>query len=125
VAQGGRTGSGCGRKPGEVAVNKKEWQAIEAARDLLGLGDRATRGEMKRAYRRLCKQYHPDLATDEEREANEEMMYRLTSAYELLMRYCDEYRFPLAPREGDVYDAEDWWMDRFGQDPLWSRRRRR
>ena len=39
------------------------------------------------------------------------------------MRYCDSYRFPLVPPEGHIYDAEDWWMDRFGQDPLWGRRR--
>jgi len=103
-------------------VNKKEWQGLDRARELLGLGDRATMDEIKRAYRRLCKKYHPDTTTAASR-ANTEMIYRLTEAYELLMRYCHEYRFPLKPGDGDVVDAEDWWLDRFGQDPLWSRRR--
>lgn len=103
-------------------MNRKEWQGIEKARKLLGLGDRATLGEMKRAYYRLSKQHHPDTA-GEENGINDDMMYRLTEAYNLLMRYCDEYRFPLMQPEGDIYDAEDWWMERFGQDPLWSRRK--
>ncbi len=104
-------------------MNKKEWQAIDRARDLLKLDDRATLGEMKRAYHRMCKKYHPDRAVETDESA--EVMYQLTEAYELLMRYTKEYRFPLIPGEGDIYDAEDWWMDRFGQDPLWSNRKRK
>ncbi len=105
-------------------MNKKEWQAIDRARRVLQLGDRATLGEIKRAYHRLCKAHHPDMQGNGQEDPQEsEIMYRLTESYELLMRYCDEYRFPLRPQEGDIYDAEDWWMDRFGQDPLWSRKR--
>ena len=101
-------------------MNRREWQAIEEARKLLGLGDKATLGEMKRTYYSLSKQHHPDTAgQDSSSEADEEMMYRLTEAYNLLMRYCDEYRFPLSKPENDIYDAEDWWMDRFGQESPW------
>ena len=103
-------------------MNRKEWQAIEEAGKLLGLGDKATQGEMKRAYYSLSKQYHPDTA-GQGHSSDEDMMRRLTEAYNLLMRYCEEYRFPLSKSDGDIYDAEDWWMDRFGQDPLWSRRK--
>lgn len=103
-------------------MNRKEWQAIEKAGKLLGLGDRATLGEIKRAYYRLSKQHHPDTAGPDQ-SPEDDMMYRLTEAYNLLMRYCDEYRFPLSAPRDAVYDAEDWWMDRFGQDPLWSRRK--
>ena len=104
-------------------MNQKEWQAIEQARELLKLDDRATLGEMKRAYHRMSKKYHPDRSA--ETEENSEIMYRITEAYELLMRYTKEYRFPLTPGDDDIYDAEDWWMDRFGQDPLWSNQKRR
>ena len=103
-------------------MNRKEWQAIGKARELLGLADRATLAEIKRAYYKLSKQYHPDTAGEDYAEG-EEMMYKLTESYDLLMRYCEDYRFPLTPGESDIYDAEDWWMDRFGQDPLWSRRK--
>ncbi len=110
-------------------MNRKEWQAIEQARDLLQLGDRATLAEIKRAYRRQSKLHHPDTAkTGEDRDG--ERMYRLTAAYEQLLRYCNEYRFPLKQEQGDrenldIYDPEDWWQARFGQDPLWSGRRTR
>lgn len=103
-------------------MNRQQWQALEEARELLGLGDRSTRGEMKRAYYQLSKSYHPDANSNSSSE-DKEMMYKLTAAYDLLMRYCDEYRFPLNPDEVDIDDAEDWWMDRFGQDPLWSPRK--
>ena len=104
-------------------MNKKEWQAIGRARELLKLDDRATLGEIKRAYHRMSKKYHPDLSGGTEERS--EIMYRITEAYELLMRYTKEYRFPLTPGDGEIYDAEDWWMDRFGQDPLWSNKHRR
>lgn len=104
-------------------MNKKEWQAIEQARDILKLGDKATLGEIKRAYHHLCRENHPDLAGGD--KGKEQAMYRITSAYELLMRYCHEYRFPLTPEPENIYDADEWWMDRFGSDPLWGPARRR
>ncbi|MEA2113863.1 MAG: J domain-containing protein, partial [Thermodesulfobacteriota bacterium] len=82
-------------------MNKKEWQSIDRARELLKLDDRATLGEMKRAYHRMCKKYHPDRAGDSDKGSD--IMYHLTEAYELLMRYTDEYRFPLTPGDGDIY----------------------
>lgn len=103
-------------------MTRKKWQKIDDARKVLGLGERATLGEIKRAYYKLCKEYHPDIP-GRGNNRDEEMMYRLTEAYDLLMRYCEEYHFPLQPEESDIYDAEDWWMDRFGQDPLWARRK--
>lgn len=104
-------------------MNRKEWEGIDRARQLLQLGDRATLGEIKRAYHRLCKRHHPDIQNDGGESDN--TIYRLTEAYELLMRYCNEYRFPLRTDEVDIYDAEEWWMDRFGQDPLWGGKRKK
>lgn len=103
-------------------MTSRKKHEIDKARKLLGLGDRATLGEIKRAYYSLCKKYHPD-ASGPGKEKDETMMYRLTEAYDILMRYCEQYRFPLQPEDADIYDAEEWWMDRFGQDPLWSRRK--
>ena len=110
-------------------MNRKEWQAIEQARELLLLGDRATLAEIKRAYHSQSKLHHPDTA-EAGKDRDDELMYRITAAYELLLRYCSEYRFPLRRESGeqddlDIYDPEDWWQARFGQDPLWSGRRTR
>ncbi|MEN8190193.1 MAG: J domain-containing protein [Thermodesulfobacteriota bacterium] len=103
-------------------MTKAEWQAIFEAKELLHLGDKATPGEMKRAFRKLCKQCHPDLAGDdgEKKKKNDVAMQKLTKAYDLLMRYCAQYRVPLVPDDAENMDPEDWWMDRFGCDPLWG-----
>ncbi len=100
-------------------MTKSEWQAITKAGQLLNLGDRATLGEIKRSYHRLCKKYHPDTA--DEKSCDSKKIYQLTEAYELLTSYCDEYRYPLVPEADAQYEAEDWWMDRFGQDPVWTK----
>lgn len=104
-------------------MTRKEWQAIEQAGQLLELGEQASLSEIKQAYRRLCKRYHPDHSKGKER-MNAERMYRLTEAYDLLMRYCEAYRFPLTPPEGeesDPYDPDDWWMERFGESAFWKK----
>ena len=99
----------------------EEWQAIDEARQLLNLGERATLGEIKRAYRKLCKRHHPDTAGEESIE-DAAMIRKLTRGYDLLMRYCDQFRIPLTPGDGDSIEPEDWWMDRFGRDPLWGKK---
>ena len=108
-------------------MNSKDWQAIEQARELLLLGDKATLAEIKRAYYRQSKIHHPDTSTGGGKGGSE-AMYKITAAYELLLRYCGEYRFPLSrpddqQEEYDLHDPEEWWQARFGQDPIWSGKR--
>jgi hypothetical protein len=38
------------------------------------------------------------------------------------MCYCEQFRIPLVPSDGESIDPEDWWMDRFGRDPLWGKK---
>ncbi len=100
-------------------MTRKEWEKIIAARELLGLGETATLAEIKKAYRRLSKIHHPDLTGNE--TGSEEQMRRLSEAYQTLLLYCKNFRFPLVIQQ-ETLDAADWWMDRFGQDPLWGRK---
>ena len=92
-------------------------QRIIAARDLLGLSERASINNIKQAYRRLVKQHHPDLAGGEEATA----MHALTDAYQLLLDVCNNYPVPLPPEDLVPQSDEDWWMERFGNDPLWGK----
>ena len=101
-------------------MTREEWQAIDEARQLLNLAERATMGEIKRAYRKMCKLHHPDVAGPEA-PADGAVIRELTRGYDLLMRYCEQFRIPLVPAAGDHIDPEDWWLDRFGQDPLWGK----
>ncbi len=69
-----------------------DFNEIEEARQLLGLGETATLKEIKRAYRTLAHRHHPDKQSGGE-SAGSENMKRLNRAYNLLMEYCNEYKY--------------------------------
>jgi preprotein translocase subunit Sec63 len=75
------------------------FKEIDTARRLLGLGEVATLKQIKRAYRRKARQYHPDRSGGEDAEG-EEMMKRLNWAYKLLIEYCVQYGYSF--KEEDV-----------------------
>jgi curved DNA-binding protein CbpA len=54
--------------------------ARQQALNVLGLPSNATRQQIKRRYRTLAKQYHPD------RGGDQQQMQRIIAAYELLMK---------------------------------------
>ncbi|MEN8141977.1 MAG: J domain-containing protein [Thermodesulfobacteriota bacterium] len=100
-------------------AKKTRKEKITAARDLLCLGESATLEEIKKAYREQAKKHHPDTA--QTKSGNDVEMHALTDAYQTLLDYCAGYRFPLALDELETEDDEDWWMNRFGNDPLWGK----
>ena len=103
-----------------MAKPTKRARIIEA-QDLLGLDTHASLDEIKKAYRAKAKLHHPDTAaTDLDKKID---MHRLTEAYRVLLDYCTTYRFPLDPDENTPVDDEEWWMDRFGNDPLWGKKK--
>ena len=71
---------------------------VDQARKLLGLGEVATLKEIKSAYRRLAHSHHPDKHGSASDAG--EMMEKLNRAYKVLMDYCNDYRYTF--REEDV-----------------------
>lgn len=70
-----------------VQVWEPTFETIDPARRLLGLDETAFPGDIKRAYRQLARQWHPDINPDDpEAEAH---MTALTNAYNLLTLYAD------------------------------------
>jgi len=61
---------------------KRQMRAIEAARTLLEVREGASREDLKRAWRRACKEHHPDRNPDD-REANKRLA-AINCAYRLL-----------------------------------------
>jgi len=91
-----------------VEVIRPSAEALEGASRLLGLGANVSRAEVKRAFRRLAAQTHPD-ARGENGQGDEEFV-RVRQAYDLLTAYCrgrgdgnggttEEGRFSLTPEE--------------------------
>ena len=64
-----------------------EAERIEAALELLDLPRLITRDDIKKRYRQLAREYHPD------RSGSEEAMERINAAYRLLMEYIDTFRY--------------------------------
>lgn len=99
-----------------------KWEEIIAARELLDLGNMASLDEIKQAYRHKAKAHHPDLnGTPPGLPPGAVEMHRLTEAYQTLTSYCFSYRISLEPNQENQIDDEDWWMQRFGNDPLWGK----
>lgn len=102
-------------------MTRKEWTQIKAAAALLGLGEKATLAEIKKAYRRLSKKHHPDVLQKKGEKTGNVAMYEISAAYKILLDYCSQYCFPLKPGKDEPLDGEDWWYERFGQDHLWGK----
>ena len=96
------------------------FQKIDAARILLELPKHATMQELKSNYRVLIRKWHPDRC-HENSEKCKEMTTRIIAAYRIISEYCKNYKFSFSKKEVSKYlSAEEWWMERFGHDPLWS-----
>jgi hypothetical protein len=102
-------------------MTREEWADIKAAADLLGLGEKANLAEIKKAYRSLSRKHHPDVQKNSQQRGGEVAMHELSEAYQILLQYCSEYRFPLIPGDDMQLEGEDWWFERFGQDHLWGK----
>lgn len=73
---------------------------IDAARMLLWLGETASRGEIRAAYKKLAKERHPDAG------GSDGEMKSLNAAYKLLLRYCED--FPISFKKGEVEGQDEY-----------------
>lgn len=76
------------------------FEQINEARQILGLEEDATLGEIKKTYRNLSLKYHPDRCRGKKKKECEEMFKKINHANELLMSYCAGYRYSF--KEKDV-----------------------
>jgi len=77
-----------------------DFKQIDEARQLLSLEEEATLDEIKKAYRKLAQEYHPDKCGDEKKKECEEMFKKIAHAKDILMAYCAGYRYSF--KEKDV-----------------------
>ena len=89
------------------------FEDIDEARRLLGLGDAATLKEIKSAYRRLARHYHPD-KHGSTLEGNEEMMKSLNRAYKVLVDYCNDYKYSFKEEDIARTYPYDEYVRRYG-----------
>jgi|GEM_PF-4371395 len=91
--------------------------ATDLAREVLGVGPSAGLKEIKRAYRLLARQLHPD--TDPSDETLAERFRIVSEAYEILTTKRNvRSRILIAQRSGETKQPQpasyhQWWLDRF------------
>ena len=95
------------------------FEQIDEARKLLGLGEAATLKQIKQAYKKSANRYHPDRCKDGDKAKCEEMMKKINEAYELIMGYCDQYSYSFSeedvrrtyPRDEYLRKYQHGWFD--------------
>jgi hypothetical protein len=85
---------------------------LEEARQLLSLGLKATRQEIKAAYRRAARRWHPDRAPAGEEETYRGRMQQINAAYQRIVQFIEDYPYNLV-ESANPEDLEKWWADRF------------
>jgi DnaJ-class molecular chaperone len=87
---------------------------LTEARELLGLGLRATRKEIKADYRREAHRWHPDRAPVGVEGEYRARMQKVNAAHHLLVKFIEDYRYHLVETEAsDEEDYQRWWYSRF------------
>ena len=92
------------------------YQALRKALDVFGLGERATLRRIKARHRQLVKEHHPDHGKTQ----NPAMIAKINAAHEILMDYCENYRFSFSEEEFFEQQPEERIKQQFGWDPVWS-----
>ncbi|MEW6657560.1 MAG: J domain-containing protein [Thermodesulfobacteriota bacterium] len=85
---------------------------LEEARELLSLDLKATRKEIRAAYRRAARRWHPDRAPAGREEECREKMQQINLAYQRIVQFIDAYRFELVEKPAPE-DLQQWWHNRF------------
>ena len=78
-------------------------ETVDTKRDLYGIlqvKSEAKAEEVRRAYFRLAKLYHPDLSPDGDRDANTERFLEIQKAYEILSNAKKRLEYDESRRSG-------------------------
>jgi hypothetical protein len=93
---------------------------LSEARNMFGIAEAETMGEVKRKVNILLKQWHPDTGPDGSGERNKKTT-ALLQAREIIMHYCDAYKISFSEREVNKYlSPREKWLQRFGDDHIWG-----
>src|SRR5689334_22286719 len=83
--------------------------------DILGVEKEASEEDLKKAYRRLARQHHPDLHTgDHQKKAAEEKFKEINEAYEILSSQDKRKRYDTFGHAGAQQGADGFDFGRGG-----------
>lgn len=85
---------------------------LKEARELLSLDLKVTKKEIKAAYRRAARRWHPDRAPAGEEANYRARMQQVNAAYQRIVQFIEDYRYDLVETAAQE-DLQKWWADRF------------
>jgi len=91
---------------------------LEEARELLGLAPKASRKEIRAAYRRAARRWHPDRAPTPQEAEYRARMQQVNIAYQRILQFIERHRFELVENSSQE-DLMQWWRNRFATG-VWS-----
>ena len=92
-----------------------EYEDVEKAKNILGIGDIASIKIIRKHYIELVNSNHPDKFAKEEKEVYEEKIKEINNAYKLLIEYCENYDVPFV-KEDFLRTKPDSTFDEFMKD---------
>ena len=92
------------------------YKELNLAREVFGLGERVTLGEIKSRHRELVKLHHPDAGNAD----HPEQIRKVNAAYQVLLEYVTQYSFSLSESEFYEQNPEERIRRQFMDDPLWG-----
>jgi DnaJ-class molecular chaperone len=93
-----------------------KFEKINMARIILGLGESASKEEIKNRYRKLIKKYHPDRTPENQKYLNK--VKDINCAYNIITSYCDRYEFSFKREDVERMNPELKLNRQFGDDWL-------
>jgi hypothetical protein len=90
---------------------------LQNALALFSLTPPVTLSRIRERHRELAMEHHPDRNNG----ADAENMSRINAAYELLYRYCTDFRFAFTEEEFLDQNPEERLRRQFATDPLWGK----
>ena len=92
------------------------YQALKTAREIFGIGERATLSDIKGRHRELVKLHHPDGGNPD----HPEQIRKVNAAYQVLLEYVTQYSFSFSEEEFYEQNPEEALRRQFMGDELWS-----
>jgi len=96
------------------------FEEVDNARKILGFGITADLITIKKAYRKLVKDWHPDKCNKKDEELCHEKTKEINKAYKIILKYIENYSYSFAEEKVLEESPEERWKKQFGGDPHWG-----
>jgi len=103
-------------------MKKRSTMTIPEAAEVLGITGGSSLKGIHLRFRELVKEWHPDVSQHDSLLSHITFI-RIKEAYDLLVEYGMNYELSFQAediRESTGYDSREFWISRFGDDPIWG-----